>query len=458
MKWEDLTLSGQKLLNCTVIMADTFPENLFLVEIRLGRTKWRIKKTTATIVRMFSIEEFAEKHPHITLFGPFTVKNGVSTRQILKAIEVAAQPFGAIPFLIHGYDTNQGLNGAVIAYRVVPSHQLVDLTESVAASVRGLAGTSNTWDSDPDQKWFHVTIANRLERGRAARIHQQLENESPLESGKVKKKDGFLDIIQHVRKAINRGVHEDPPRPPLYDEDGLRITIVMGGDILAEYDLEQQCWFSPESPTAALDWQHTLEQYRKKSNIELVHPMYKNDHDIFVISDLHLGHANIIRYCSRPFPHDAVEEMDQVLIKNWNYTVRPIDRIYHIGDLCYGPYARSPNEYIRQLNGTISLIRGNHDEGTKTASQKEMLVHQDIPFMMIHNPDDVPETFFGWVIHGHHHNNNLADFPFINFEKRRINVSAEVVRYRPVSLSDLCNMIKDHQLKPNIKTMLLRGE
>jgi calcineurin-like phosphoesterase family protein len=264
--------------------------------------------------------------------------------------------------------------------------------------------------------------------------------------------------MQYVLRAVNRGVHEDLPPPPLYDEDGLRITVVRGGDILAEYDLEQQCWFSPDSATAALDWQHSLQQYRKKSNIELVHPTYTNNHDIFVISDLHLGHANIIRYCSRPFPHSAVEEMDQVLIKNWNYTVKPNDRIYHIGDLCYGPCAKSPFEYIRQLNGAISLIRGNHDESSKTARQKETLVHKGIPFVLIHNPNDIPETFSGWVIHGHHHNNNLADFPFINFEKRRINVSAEVVRYQPVSLSNLCNIIKDHQLKPKIKTILLRGE
>ncbi len=439
-------------------MADTFPEDMFLVEIRLGRTKWRIKKTTAEIVRMFQIEEFVEQHPHITLFGPFTIKNGVSTQHLLKSVKDAAHPFGAIPFLLYGYDMNQGLNGSVIAYRVIPTHQLVDLTEAIATAVGRLTETFTTWDRDPDQKWFHVTIANRLEQGRAAWIYRHLEDQSPFASQILEKKNGFLGIMQNPFSTTKPEVHEVPPRPPLYDEDGLRITVIRGGNILAEYDLEQHCWFSPDSTTAALDWQHSLQQYRKKSEIELFHPLYKNDHDIFVISDLHLGHANIIRYCSRPFPHDATDEMDQVLIKNWNYTVKPGDRIYHIGDLCYGPYAKTPYEYLRQLNGAISLIRGNHDEGSKTASQKETLVHKGIPFALIHNPNDIPETFSGWVIHGHHHNNNLADFPFINFEKRRINVSAEVVRYQPVSLSDLCNIIKDHQLKPKIKTILLRGE
>jgi hypothetical protein len=70
----------------------------------------------------------------------------------------------------------------------------------------------------------------------------------------------------------------------------------------------------------------------------------------------------------------------------------------------------------------------------------------------------VRESFSGWVVHGHHHNNNLADYPFINFEDRRINVSAEVIRYQPVSLSYLCDIIEDHTSKPKTRSILLRGE
>jgi len=438
-------------------MAQLIPDTMFLVEIRLGRTKWRIKKITAAIVRLSGIQEFVEKHPHITLFGPFTIKNGIVIQDVKNAVEDAARPFGSIPFLIHGYDINQGLNGAVIAYRVIPSHQLADLTEAIAKSVGRLAETFNTWDADPDQKWFHVTIANRLERERAGTIYRHLETGEPYASPPAEKKNGFFGAVQNPFSTNQPDDHKAPPRAPLYDEDGLRITIVRGETILAEYDLEQHRWFSPESPAAGSDWQHTLEQYRKKRGMELVSPRYRDNPEIFVIGDLHLGHANIIRYCSRPFPHDAVEEMDRVLIKNWNYTVRPGQRIFHIGDLCYGPYAKNPSEYLQRLNGAVSLIRGNHDEGVNTAIRKETVVHQGIPFVLVHDPDDVADTFSGWVIHGHHHNNDLDHYPFINFEKRRINVSAEVVRYQPVSLSDLCNIIKEHPLKPKTKTLLLRG-
>jgi calcineurin-like phosphoesterase family protein len=431
---------------------------MFLLEIRLGRTKWRIKQTTAGIVRTFHIEEFAEKHPHLTLFGPFTIKDEVSVQDLLRAVESAAKPFGAIPFLIDGYDTNQGLNGAVIAYKVIPTPPLADLIEAVVISVGKLADSLNTWDQDPDQKWFHVTIANRLDRQQAAEIFEHLENTSNVVLPSLEESTRFSRIL-HIRQENSEpGLTEKPARPPLYDEEGLRITVVQGGNILAEYDLIQHRWFFPDVANAARTWKQTLEKHRKKSALELTCPHHSKDPDIFVISDLHLGHANIIRYCARPFPHDAVDEMDQTLIKNWNYTVKPADRIFHLGDLCYGDYATHPRDYLQRLNGNVTLIAGNHDERNNQAIFSRTLVHRDIPFLLIHNPDDAGESFSGWVIHGHHHNNNLAEYPFVNFEKQTINVSAEVVRYQPVSLSCLCTIIQDHTSKPGIRSILLRGE
>jgi calcineurin-like phosphoesterase family protein len=314
----------------------------------------------------------------------------------------------------------------------------------------------NTWDRDPELKWFHVTIANRLDRRKAVQVFNHLIDRLPFSGYDREKKEGFFTQFRYSLRTDRGAEHEVSPPPPLLDEDGLRITIVNGDHILAEYDLMQHRWLSQNDPGALSEWHHTMELYRRSSGIERTSPLYTHKEDIFVISDLHLGHANSIKYCSRPFPHDAVDEMDQVLIRNWNYTVKPGDRIYHIGDLSYGPLARTRFEYLQRLNGRFTLITGNHDGGDHAAIRSETLMYHDIRFLLVHDPGDVPKSYDGWVIHGHYHNNDLKHYPFINFEDRRINVSAELVKYQPVSLFDLCNIIKDHQLKPKVKSILLR--
>jgi calcineurin-like phosphoesterase family protein len=50
---------------------------------------------------------------------------------------------------------------------------------------------------------------------------------------------------------------------------------------------------------------------------------------IYFTADLHLGHANIIRHCDRPFANAA--EMDDALIANWNRRVRSSDSVYILG-------------------------------------------------------------------------------------------------------------------------------
>lgn len=77
--------------------------------------------------------------------------------------------------------------------------------------------------------------------------------------------------------------------------------------------------------------------------------------NMFFTADTHFGHANIMKYCNRPF--SATEEMDETIISNWNQKVKPNDIVYHLGDFTFG----DPNEYLSRLNGKITLIIGNHD-------------------------------------------------------------------------------------------------
>ena len=79
------------------------------------------------------------------------------------------------------------------------------------------------------------------------------------------------------------------------------------------------------------------------------------------ISDLHFGHKNVILFDHRPF--SDVDTMDHCLIQLWNSRVSADDDVYIVGDFCYRS-GRTPDWYLRQLNGHKHLIIGNHDKAT----------------------------------------------------------------------------------------------
>ena len=86
----------------------------------------------------------------------------------------------------------------------------------------------------------------------------------------------------------------------------------------------------------------------------------------FFISDMHFFHKNLLGkndFAPRLFA--SVEEMNQQLIDSWNKVVKETDHVYHLGDLAMHPqYEKGSQdilELVQQLNGTIHLIKGNHD-------------------------------------------------------------------------------------------------
>lgn len=78
----------------------------------------------------------------------------------------------------------------------------------------------------------------------------------------------------------------------------------------------------------------------------------------FWTSDQHFGHANIIKYCERPFTD--VQEMNESLVTRWNEVVAYDDEVWVLGDVAMGRIEDSLR-LIHRLNGTKVLVAGNHD-------------------------------------------------------------------------------------------------
>ena len=90
--------------------------------------------------------------------------------------------------------------------------------------------------------------------------------------------------------------------------------------------------------------------------------------DIWVISDTHFQHANILTFVDsntgkmvRGDRFSSVEEMDETMIENWNRVVKPGDIVYHLGDVFFGNKDTFRSLWAR-LNGSKRLVLGNHDD------------------------------------------------------------------------------------------------
>ena len=156
------------------------------------------------------------------------------------------------------------------------------------------------------------------------------------------------------------------------------------------------------------------------------------NNNIFMSSDLHLNHKNIIRYCDRPFKN--VNDMNNTLVSNWNKMINPHDTVYYLGDLSF----RNHTEYWKSLlNGRIIYIKGNHDRFR--AYPYKFIIYADMDFFLTHNPQNKISNQI-WTIHGHSHNN--PHHPLINHEDKTINVSCDVTNYTPINMDSIIDMIR----------------
>ena len=166
--------------------------------------------------------------------------------------------------------------------------------------------------------------------------------------------------------------------------------------------------------------------------------------NIFVISDTHFGHANILTFrdkVGKPIrDFDSVTHMNETMIDNWNSVVKAGDKVYHLGDVFFGPKEDFQRLWPR-LNGSKRLVVGNHDDVKYLSSggffQKVMLWRKFNNLLLTHVPvheSTLGEGRFGGKqvvnVHGHIHQNKSPDGPYKC-------VCVEQTCYTPVALEEL---------------------
>lgn len=167
--------------------------------------------------------------------------------------------------------------------------------------------------------------------------------------------------------------------------------------------------------------------------------------NVYLTSDTHYFHDNIIKYCNRPF--SSTEEMNEVMIQRWNEIVGPDDTCIHVGDLSAGLKGRTEElkSLIGRLNGKKILIRGNHDHQTDEwyISAGFSSVHDHINcegILFVHYPleqlvtrvNDLSQ--FGevdFVIHGHTHKTDTPEY------ENHYNVAVDRNDFRPICMDTI---------------------
>jgi calcineurin-like phosphoesterase family protein len=160
----------------------------------------------------------------------------------------------------------------------------------------------------------------------------------------------------------------------------------------------------------------------------------------FITSDLHFDHTEIIGFCNRPFKN--VEEMNKVLLANWNNTVGPEDTVYFLGDLACGEHSKGFDYWKGKLNGNLTCIKGNHD--LPNYPLWNIISYKTRQFLILHDPYEYPIKWQGWTIHGHMHNIEVGPYPFINGLTKTINVSIELTDYKPLNLDYILSLDLEH--------------
>ena len=393
----------------------------YLVEFRFsGFAKKTIRELTAAISKNFGVKG-ATRHrvvPHITIAGPLSTND---EKKLVKEVKNVVKKHDLVEFRIDNFG-NFGDN--VIHVNILPSPELIEMRQKIVENLEKFCRLQDH-DYVPNYK-PHATLAMKDISRKFDKIAEFLD------SWKIP------NISQHV----------------------LRVTIIKDSRILCEYDLILGKMLERREALDREVFKKTMAEYGKKRDkhgIKDKKPIRPEELSgkVFVASDMHFDHSNIIRYCDRPF-RDA-REMNRTLVENWNRAVGEHDRVYYLGDMAHGRDRRPIDFWLAKLNGDICFIRGSHDTDiitrAKVLEARHAIRYKGYEFLLMHDPYR-PSGWDGWIIHGDKHNNDRHGYPGLIphhndrnaylddvMRNKTINACAEWTGYAPLDLDFIISRI-----------------
>lgn len=173
---------------------------------------------------------------------------------------------------------------------------------------------------------------------------------------------------------------------------------------------------------------------------------------VFLTSDTHFGHLGVCKFTgpdgvTKLRPWDTPEEMDEEMVKRWNETVKPGDKVYHLGDVVIN---RKALKIMHRLNGDKVLIKGNHDIfklGDYTEHFRDIRAYHVMNGCILsHIPMHESNLGrFGTNIHGHLHAHRVMGWDIDRdveaIDPRYHCVCVEQTDFRPILFEDVVKRI-----------------
>lgn len=142
---------------------------------------------------------------------------------------------------------------------------------------------------------------------------------------------------------------------------------------------------------------------------------------------------------------DDFDSYANTLIEKWNYRVPADDTVILVGDI--GTYCRRTLDVLGELRGKKVLVLGNHDIqwgdnvytcGVFQGVYKSLMQNG---LYVVHKPDEIPDNWQGYAIHGHHHTYNTLNMQqaFTQYvqDTYRLNCAADLINNTPLTLNEL---------------------
>lgn len=181
---------------------------------------------------------------------------------------------------------------------------------------------------------------------------------------------------------------------------------------------------------------------------------FNSSQPIFFTADTHFYDKNAMEKSDRPF--SSIEEMNEILIENWNRVVPEDGIVFHLGDFCCGG-KKGWSHITSALNGKIYLILGNHDYTNIRAGynwwfeevlqQKYIRIHgqpillNHYPFLCYEHEDKGTWQLFGHV-HSAPHANGM-DIPRLNMLfPSQYDVGVDNNGFTPISFEHVKSIIE----------------